>query len=99
MNPIIEEKLEELEFVSWDRLYQWEQGLVVYGWIEREEDSYKDFLVIEFEKQTGIVVRWDTSSAQFHDIIAQVLDTEAIECERVEDFFNLENMIELGEKE
>jgi len=95
----VQSKLRELDFVQWDRYYTWKQGVVVYGWIHRE-DNYNDFLSVEFNTRSRIIVRFDTSSEKYTEKIAEILDMGHSECIRVEDTFSLENMIELeGEQQ
>jgi len=91
----VESTLRELSFVEWDRYYTWKQGVVVYGWIDREQDQYKDFVSIEFNTRSRIIVRFDTSSEKYSEKIADILDINHSDCFRVEDKFALENMIEL----
>ena len=44
----IEKILKGLKFVMWDRFVQHaKDGITFYGWIDRE-DSYKDFLVLQY---------------------------------------------------
>lgn len=90
----VEGKLRELSFVEWDRYYTWKQGIVVYGWIDRE-DEHEDFVSVEFNTRSRIVVRFDTSSEEYSEKIADVLDMNHSECFRVEDKFAIDNKIEL----
>lgn len=92
----VENKLRNLDFVKWDRYYTWKQGVVVYGWIEREKDQYKDFISVEFNTRQKVVVRFDTSSEKYTEKIAETLDINHSECFRVEDKFAIDNKIELN---
>jgi hypothetical protein len=103
----IESTLEKLEFVEWDRFTLWSgwrygEILTLYGWIEREEDSYKDFLTLELQcLEDSSVVEvggFTTSSERYSEKINEILysgDVEHNPCERVENHFDVENSIEL----
>ena len=95
----ITDKLEKLDFVEWDRYFHVKTGLVFYGWITREQDPYKDFVVLELNTRQNIVVRYDTSSEQYTEEIADRLDLNHSECIRVEDTFKIPNMIELDSRD
>jgi len=89
----VESKLRDLDFVEWDRYYTWKQGVVVYGWIDRE-DQYKDFVSIEFNTRQKLVARYDTSSEKYTEEIADILDMNHSQCFRVEHKFAIDNKIE-----
>ena len=96
----IERHLEALSFVEWDRYIPFDAGLSVYGWIDRDDD-YRDFLIIHFyPAKRGLW--WQTSSAERHDEIHEILHGEDAgpgnACERVEDRFDVENAIELADR-
>lgn len=92
-----EHHLESLPFVQWDRFIPFDDGISVYGWIDREDD-YKDFLIIHFYPADRRLW-WQTSSAERHDEIYEILHGEETEngntCQRVEGRFDIENVIEL----
>jgi hypothetical protein len=100
----IEERIERCGFVEWDRFTRGEDpdddkdGLVitVYGWIERPDDEYKDFVVAEFWTARDIV-GFTTSSAQYsrrlHELLTGATPDEHEECHRVEHTFEIENAI------
>ena len=101
----IEEKLEFLDFVEWDRCIQWreEDGpnvVRVFGWIEREDD-YKDFVHLEFNADVDgfEVIFLGTSSSEYSEEINDRLHDggEYAHCHRVEDQFEVENAVELEE--
>ncbi len=88
--------LESFDFVMWDRFtidYE-RRCLNVYGWIDREKDSYKDFLTLKIfpdRKKIGYV----TSALRYHDRIAEILDTKPKACLRVERYFPIKNVVRL----
>lgn len=95
----IQEMLNSLPFVTWDRFtHNGEASYCFYGWIERESDSYKDFVVIEVsfsERYTDM--KTITSSQKYSLEIAKLLDMEEshTDCERVEDHFHITNVVKL----
>ncbi len=100
---IIKPTLEKLYFVNWDRYVDmWaRQGILdFYGWIDREKDSYKDFVFLEFNMHKYGGLPWYiTSSVLREDEIDDILGYERIpdqNCKRVEELFSdLENAIKL----
>ena len=91
--------------MQWDRytLNDCDDGQFtrVYGWIEREDD-YKDFVVLDFLHWNREVLFIATSSPEHSERIMEILYGDAdghYECQRVEDRFDIENMIELNEGE
>jgi len=98
----IEGVLQQLDFVLWDRvIYSSEYGIVsVYGWIDREKDSYKDFVILEFDvlpsKNPGEVYFLGTSSSEHSKKIAGILGSQHQDCERVEVLFNITNKVASG---
>lgn len=94
----IEEILKEFSFVNWDRFTRHKKYLCVYGWIEREKDSYKDFIVVIFlskEKKYKVI---STSTLLHHDDIAKLVHEKMVTCERVEDNFLIKNCVKLKDK-
>lgn len=98
LKEFIEEKLERFPFVNWDRyIYDKEtNSYSFYGWIDRE-DSYKDFIVLNYSAVDG---DWDvtTSSAEKHNEIMEVLNLKPEDtntCIRIEKSFDIINMIKL----
>lgn len=89
--------LAALSFVQWDRYTEDDDHLTFYGWIDREQDSYKDFVVVVIEK--GGPMGYVTSSAKRDAEISFLLglDEEPHNtCKRVEHKFpDLKNCIKL----
>lgn len=87
----IEGVLLSLPFVKWDR-YTLDGELDevhVYGWIDREKDAYKDFVLIKFVE--GEVDSFATSSAlRTHEIhkILGFTEGDHNECMRVDESFS-----------
>lgn len=98
----IAEKLASLTFVEWDRftmgVWAGEQYLAVYGWIERDEDDYKDFVLIFFWPESRRL-RFNTSSEEYSERIHEILFDDPAEghnlCHRVENSFDVPNAIAL----
>lgn len=88
---LIENVLKKLDFVNWDR-YFGEEELTFFGWIDREEDSYKDFVTIVFDRN-GLVITYATSSLEYTKKIAEVLNFYHSPCRRVEYFCDGNNII------
>ena len=104
----IESLLESLGMVEWDRFVRAEDdGLGVYfdiyGWIDREEDAYKDFILLRVFPETDENMRmFTTSSDRYHAEINEILFGESAEtnhCQRVEHTFEVPNVVELDERE
>lgn len=99
-------QLNAVSIVEWDRFVVMEpqdkQFVDVYGWIDRDEDEYKDFVWTRFYPDTG-TFEYTTSSDEYTDYLADVWfdeddDGEHNPCRRVEDGFpEVENAIELTE--
>ena len=80
----------ELPFVNWDRFVDCGSTVVVFGWIDREEETYKDFVCVEISRRGH--VDFTTSSARYSETISNIyasrgrLPSAAHEpCQRVED--------------
>ncbi len=69
---MIEDILGRLDMVEWDRFVEGDDPdahgkyINVYGWIERDEDEYKDFVLVRFlppdrEQPDGV-----------HDVVGRV---------------------------
>lgn len=99
----IEKILKKFEFIQWDRfiLHKGDDSkfLDVFGWIDREKDSYKDFILIEFDVKAKQCYLLATSSDKYSERICQMFNTEHNKCRRVEDNFHIENSIKLNKKE
>lgn len=90
MAIIVTEVCNELPFVNWDRFIDCGSTVVVFGWIDREKDSYKDFVSVEVNRQG--YVDFVTSSAKYSEIISEIyfrhnrLPSGAhVPCQRIED--------------
>lgn len=99
---VITETLNDLPFVEWDRFYEASDiEYVVFGWIEREDDEYKDYVQIRFwmESPGEYGCTYSTSSARYTEEIGDRLGVGHAECNRVESHFSdVENVIELEEE-
>lgn len=97
--PWIESILSELDFVEWDRYYSFGQSLAFYGWIDRDKDDYKDFVVVILDNENRLIRGFHTSSAKYSEKIGETLDINHSPCQRVEDNLSIDNIIELGDAE
>lgn len=93
----MKEVIELLPFVNWDRFTADDGETTMYGWIDRDTDLYKDFVVVflYLEDATGFV----TSSAKYSDEIAKILnlDDGHLECRRIENVVpELPNVIKIS---
>ena len=89
----VEAQLRELDMVNWDRYYSFGHGISVFGWITREDDDYKDFVVLELDPAKKRVEGYHTSSAEYSEDIGDILGVGHSECQRVEDTLAIANMI------
>jgi hypothetical protein len=89
--------LAKLDFVNWDRYFVWQGGQSIFGWIDRPQDSYKDFVLIDFPDNSK-EVQFATSSKEYSGKIASILRLNNFhsECKRVEDRFDIKNCIRLA---
>ena len=75
----------------------------MYGWIKRK-DTHEDFVILTYEcvGENRWKTFYSTSSKKFDKEIFKLLECEGKEpykCERVEDYFNILNVIKLeGQK-
>ncbi len=93
--------LSDLNFVYWDRfvdtVYNKQRRLRFYGWIERDKDSYKDFVVLDVFPE-DLTVDYLTSSDNLTEEISNILYGDVKDhttCQRVEYIFNISNSIKL----
>lgn len=99
----IEFWLKRFEFVKWDRFIETGEAYVIYGWIDRKTDCYKDFIVIEYSKPEQTVNYWTSSSHERHNGIVDRLKasryfqdpSDSEECRRIEHNFNVPNCVRL----
>lgn len=99
----IERWMDSLPFVRWDRFISHPSGktgatmYVFYGWIKREKDAYKDFVLLQY-RDLDEWVNYMTSSAEYSEEIGKILCGEDFEhnpCLRVENYFTVENSIKI----
>ena len=99
----IESILKKVEFVQWDRFLLLENKDIkiahIYGWIEKENSGYKDFVLLEFDVKDKKAYMIVTSSDKHSEKLCQIFNTEHNKCRRVEDNFHIENSIKLNKKE
>jgi len=88
----IEQYLSMFPEVSWDRWSGEDGDITIFGWIDRD-DSYKDFCLINFTDNEPYEIY--SSSAKYTDSFCGRLDFTHDQCKRVEDTFNVSNMIRL----
>jgi hypothetical protein len=81
--------------VMWDRWSGSLDDLSIFGWIDRPQDAYKDF--VELVIVDGKVESVSTSSARYSAEFCERLDFEHRDCQRVEWNFDVPNMIRLDE--
>lgn len=95
----IEKVLESLPFVKWDRFIAKLafKEIIVYGWIDRDKDAYKDFIVLKMNTHRK-TVSYVTSTVEWHGAIEQRLfrRSNPPKCVRVEEYFKVENSIKLN---
>lgn len=94
---MVEKTLEQYPFVRWDRFTGGEGSITAFGWIDRPQDAYKDFMVLYFEK--GEVDSYMTSSARYSLEIYKIMNSGSgrghHNCKRVEKHFRIKNSIKL----
>jgi len=90
MAHIIVDVCNEIPFVNWDRFIDCGSTVVVFGWIDRKQDSYKDFVTIEVNSKGQ--VEFTTSSAEHSETISEIYSAYGrlpagahLPCQRVED--------------
>lgn len=102
----------DLPFVDWDRAIEWiyenRKCMNIYGWIERENDQYKDFVLLGFYEKEDVeeaeVTFHGTSSSKYGEEIYKRLFPEDDvvemhnECFRLEDRFDVENLVKIQKK-
>jgi len=104
----VEDILTRLDFVSWDRFTVGHDGsghgafVKVYGWIEREEDAYKDFILVTFFPETeenimGFTTSSDTWTKEIHRRMFETEPDDHNDCQRVEHTFDVPNALTLYE--
>lgn len=110
---IVEDVLTDLPFVKWDRCIEWvyegKKCTNLYGWIEREEDDYKDFVLVgvyEVEDKPEANVEFHGTSSkkyskEIHSRLYPNEDADEMhnECIRVENRFDVENAVALDKSQ
>lgn len=89
--------LNKLDMVEWDRMFETAPGVYnIFGWIGRESDEYKDFVLVKINIETDRVVEYATSSAKHTEEIGERLGMDHSDCYRVENMIeDVDNAIEL----
>ena len=79
--------------------------ITCYGWIDRNKDSYKDFVTLHLVLDYKRVEFALSSSAEFNTEIADLCrelsglgGASYKQCVRIEDLFEIPNMIRLNER-
>jgi hypothetical protein len=90
MASVVMEVCNELPFVYWDRFIDCGIVIVVFGWIDRKQDNYKDLVTIEIAARGH--VQFTTSSAEYSETISDIFAAYGRipkgahqPCQRVED--------------
>ena len=93
----IEKTLNKLPFVKWDRFIEDQEANLIemYGWIDREKDNYKDFVLLEFNLTKKEVYFIATSNDKYSKKIAEILNSSHSDCIRVEERFDVSNSTKL----
>lgn len=101
----IESVLARLDMVEWDRFVVGDDHnlaghyVEVYGWIDRTEDEYKDFVTARFwtgDKLIEFTTSSDRYTQEIHRRIYGDDPPEHNPCQRVEHTFGVPNAVELG---
>jgi len=94
----------DLPFVEWDRYTTgaWDDThdyVKAYGWIEREDDDYKDYVILTTWSGTD-TLNFVTSSSEYTEQIHEILFDESLdghdECQRIEDAVDIPNVVSLN---
>lgn len=90
MTKLLVDVCNELPFVNWDRYIDCGDTVLVFGWIDRETDSYKDFVTVEIFSKG--YVDYVTSSAKYSEKISEIFASRGRlpfgshqPCQRIED--------------
>lgn len=103
---LIEDILSRLDMVSWDRFVNASDPntigdyVNVYGWVDRDTDEYKDFVLVRFMPDYNpTLIAFTTSSDRYTEEIYRRIygeePEEHVDCQRVEDHFDVPNAIRL----
>lgn len=88
---VITKVLKKLDFINWDRYFEFDGGCSFFGWINRK-DTHEDFVILDF---VGKEIGYATSSKGHSKQIGDALNQEHSECKRVEYFCDIDNCIKL----
>ena len=103
---VLAHMLSRLNFVKWDRFTYDDGGerqwLLAYGWIDRKEGNYKDFIVVDYCPEVREMHLVQTSSPDSEKILIQIdginnfgKPTPHNRGKRIEDFFQIPNCVRL----
>lgn len=91
----IKDILDKFDFVKWDRAIPCGDDFVdIYGWIDRDKDSYKDFVILSLSmNKIGEWKIWQclTSSAKYSKKVNKIsgfTNVEHTDCIRVDDYLS-----------
>jgi hypothetical protein len=70
MARLVVDVCNELPFVNWDRFIDLSSTVLVFGWIDRKQDSYKDFVTVEVNSKGQL--EYTTSSAEYSEEISEI---------------------------
>lgn len=93
--------LKDLSWIEWDRFieYEYDDGtpaIDVYGWIERDGDDYKDFVLVTFCPDTKEhITSSPWADRQLNKELHGDLPDSGIDCQRVEEHFDGVNAVRL----
>lgn len=97
LKPFIAHFLEKFHFVKWDRYIDGGRYMHFYGWIDREKDAYKDFLLLTLWRD-DMAWEFTTSSAAYDDeikLIFNMSEGAGNKCQRVEHLLDIPNAIRI----
>jgi len=84
--------LDRFTFVKWDRVIPDVGACLIYGWIEREKDSYKDFVILSIDILHMQIMECTTSSAKYSKEISKLCgfpEEEHTDCVKLADYLKL----------
>lgn len=86
MQEFIAETLNQFPEVKWDRYVELDDGYIYYGWIDRDKDSYKDFITMTFTIGDNYIDSFFvTSSAKHSKEFSKRIGAEThTDCKRVD---------------
>jgi len=107
LTELITDALSRLDMVEWDRYVEGHdpntigEYVNVYGWIDRP-DSHEDFVLLRFMPDySPTLIAFTTSSDEYTEEIHERIYGEAadghVACQRVEDAFDVPNVVELDD--